>query len=176
MLMVMVIFATSMTSQANKLSEFIFHKANASHLEVDGLDHVTLKFRKATFEDRESMKVKYENGDLKHIFPEGGNLDDKAIFGMVDLVYEFLSKESKKDLAKIKLHDIDEDGKTFEVKKKLKEKYKMIFISTLDATQDIYKIFLEIHGLDTSKVDQIEKMVKEVGKVKKKNKPVRMRR
>lgn len=160
-----------MTSHPDKLSPFVFHKVNASQLEVDGLDSITLKFRKATFEDRESMLARQKNGDLKHIFPEaGGTLTDTAIFGMVDLVYDFLSKESKKFLANIKLADVNEDGEMVEVKKSLKEKYKMLFFSTLTATQDIYTIFLSIHGLDFKDVEAIEKISEEVEKVKKKSK------
>ena len=160
-----------MTSQVNKnkLSPFVYHTVDASQLEVDGLESIALKFRKATFDDREANLAAHESGQLKEIFPEEDSISDKSIIGMADLIYNFLTKESKRLLAKIQLTDIDEDGNSVEIKTPIKQKFKMLFFSNENAYHDVYGIFLSIHGLDINDLDQIEKINQEMEKQVKKN-------
>ena len=129
------------------LSPFVFKKFSLKHLEID--KEITLKFRKATMVDTQELRESFGG-------PEKLQEALKDAVRAVEMLFRFLCKDSKKALASIRFTDIDDKtGEEIEVKKTLKEKYLMIFISRDETQKEIFQLFLSVFGYSQKDIDVI---------------------
>ena len=141
-------------SDAESLSPFVFRKISLAHLEVD--QEVTLKFRRATFLDHDYFREKYGVDAIQNATQD--------ILSTVAMIYRFLSKESRRELSKIKFTDINDKGEEVPVNMELFEIFKNILVSSVNAHQDLFDLFLEIFGYTKEQLELMQKGVEETKK------------
>ena len=146
----------SLKDNASALSPFVFREISLAHLEIDS--NITLKFRKANFLDHEFFRQKY-----------GEKLIDLAtqdLLNVVDVIFHFLSKESKKVLLDIKFTVMDDEGVETAVSFPLKEIFRKILVSSINGHQELFNLFLEIFGYSKEQLEAMQKAGKEKAKKK----------
>lgn len=128
------------------LSPFVFKKFSLAHLEID--KEITLKFRKATIVDNQYFREQYGKDYMKK------DLDDPIT--VVRMICRFLSKESIKDILKIKFVDIDrETGEEVIATIPLEKKFMMFFPLNDDGQKEVYKLFFSIFGYTKEQIDMV---------------------
>lgn len=147
-------------TEAQSLNPFYFKKINLNHVEID--QELILKFRLANELTKLKIKEKYGTDALIKVFER---LDTTVI---LDICFEFLTAESRREIAAIKFSDCDEDGVEKQVEISTKDKFKMLFVSDTKSMMEILDMFLSIYGYTK---DQLKILFGEEEKVKKKVKP-----
>ena len=125
------------------MSPFIYKKIDLRPLEVEA--DLTLKFRKANYLDGQELRAKFGTENIIAAFST--QLDIGTI---LDILASFLSKESIKDLYKIKFTKIGNDGKEVEIAYTLEERFKKIFVADTTGLMEILDLLLSICLLYTS--------------------------
>lgn len=133
--------------EANALSPFIFKKVNLKHLEID--KEIILKFRKATTLDSHEIR---ESMGKEFTIESFSDLD---IVVMTNLCFRFLTNESKRELAKIKIIQIDDNGEEIEKNISLIEKMKLFFVADTYSITEIYNLLLDIFGYTKDIIDKL---------------------
>ena len=144
----------SLKNDASALSPFVYRKVSLTHLEIE--DQIMLKFRRANFSDHDYFREKY-----------GDRLIEKAtedILRIVNIIYHFLTKESRQGLLKIKFTDLTDEGKEIVVKYPLDEVFQKILVSSVNGQQVLFNLFLEIFGYTKEQIEQIQNAGKETKK------------
>lgn len=151
------------------LSPFVFKKVSLEHLEINKT--LVLKFRKSTFLDNQYFREEY-----------GLEYMDKGITDpvkLVNILYRFLSKQSKKELAKIKFSELNEEtGEEEDAGYSIEKKFLMIFVSTNEGQKELFTLFFQVFGHSQEEIDlfmgneqkQKKKALKEAKKVIQKKK------
>ena len=147
-------------SESDSLNPFYFKKISLKHVEID--KEIILKFRLANELTKLKIKEKYGTDALIKVFER---LDTTVI---LDICFELLTAESRKEIALIGFTDCDEDGNEEQVDIPPKDKFKMLFVSDTKSIMEILDMFLSIYGYTK---DQLKLLFGEEEKVKKKANP-----
>lgn len=154
-------------TEVQALSPFVYKKIDLRPLEVD-MD-LTLKFRKANYLDTQELKAKFGIENIVTAFSE---LNVETI---LEILISFLTKESARDLFRIKFTRMGNDGKEVEIAYTLVERFKKIFISDTTGMMEILDLLLNIQGL-TQKQIEILFSQKNTAKASKKKKGIHTRK
>ena len=135
------------TETSEAISPFVFKKINLNHLEIDM--EIVLKFRKATFLDNEKMRE--DTKDVNYLVEM---LQDPV--SVAKALFNFLSRESKEELLKIKFTRMDDKtGEVTEVKHDLDHVFLMIFVASVEGHKDLMKTYLKVYGWEDDQIGQI---------------------
>lgn len=120
------------------LSPFIFKKISLSHLEID--EEINLKFLCSNELKKQELKEKYGVDTITESF------EKLKVDFLIDIVFEYLSGASRRELKNIMFTTVDDEGEVKEVQLSVKKKFKSLFVSSMSSIMELFDVFLTIHG------------------------------
>ena len=136
-------------TEKDALSPWVYKKIDLQHLEIEGTDSMVLKFRKSKFTDGQELSAEFGADNILEAF------DKLEPVKMIEILSRFLSRETAKELMKIKFLAIGNDGKEVEKAYTLSQRLCAVWMADTAGLMELLDTLLSIQGLTKEQIDAI---------------------